>query len=105
MIRPLQIRQTQVFARWYAGLRDTRAKAHIVARLDRLSLGHIGDAKSVGSGVSELRIHYGPGYRLYFTRVGEQLVLLVCGGDKTSQRADIAQAHKLVAAWEPDDDA
>ena len=68
---PIEVRQTREFARWFAGLRDARARATIVSRTDRLALGLVGDAKSVGGGVSELRIHYGPGYRLYFTRQGE----------------------------------
>ncbi len=100
---PVRIVQTRDYARWFSALRDRRAKARIATRIDRLALGHFGDARSVGGGVSELRIDYGPGYRLYWTRRGERLILLVCGGDKSSQRADIARAREIVAAWEPDD--
>ncbi len=101
---PLDVRQTREFARWFAGLRDRRARAHIVNRIDRLTLGLAGDARSVGGGVSELRIHSGPGYRLYFTRRGERIVLLLCGGDKSSQRADIARAQEIVATETDDAD-
>ena len=99
---PFDVRQTREFARWFAGLRDARARARIVNRIDRLMLGLIGDAKAVGGGVSELRIHYGPGYRLYFTRQGDRIILLLCGGDKSTQRADIARAQEI-AATETDD--
>lgn len=99
----LQVEQTREFAGWFAALRDRRAKALILTRIDRLALGHFGDAKSVGGGISELRVHSGPGYRLYFTRHGERLVLLLCGGDKSSQRADIARARQIAGAWESDD--
>lgn len=71
----------------------------IMQRIDRLKLGNPGDIRSVGDGISELRIHYGPGYRVYFTRRGEIVVLLLCGGDKSSQRADIAIAKKLARDW------
>ena len=101
---PLDVRQTREFARWFAGLRDRRARAPIVNRIDRLALGLAGDARSVGGGVSELRIHYGPGYRLYFTRRGDRIVLLLCGGDKSSQRADIARAQEIVATETDDAD-
>ena len=76
-------------------LKDLRAVAHIEVRLRRLSLGHLGDAKSLGDGVSEMRIDYGPGYRLYFTRRGERIVILLCGGDKKRQSDDIARAKQL----------
>ena len=97
---PIEVQQTRDFAAWFAALRDRRAKGQIAARIRRLSLGNFGDAKAVGGGVSELRLHVGPGYRLYFARRGEHLVLLVCGGDKSSQRADIARARDIVAALE-----
>jgi putative addiction module killer protein len=98
-----RVEQTPEFGAWFAALRDTGAKARIVTRIDRLSIGHFGDTKSVGGGVSELRVHHGPGYRLYFARRGERLILLACGGDKSTQRADIARAREIVAQWEPED--
>jgi len=97
-----EIRQTVVFGEWLDGLKDIRAIARIEVRLRRLSLGHLGDAKSLGDGVSELRIDYGPGYRLYFTRRGERIVILLCGGDKKRQGDDIARAKQM--AKEADDD-
>ena len=101
----LEIRQTVRFSRWLGGLRDARARARILVRIDRLALGNPGDVKPVGEGVSELRISYGPGYRVYFTRRGETLLLLLCGGDKSSQRRDIAEALALArqAAKEDED--
>lgn len=97
-----EIRQTVVFEGWFDGLKDLRAIARIEVRLRRLSLGHLGDVKSLGDGVSELRIDYGPGYRLYFTRRGERIVILLCGGDKKRQGDDIARAKQM--AKEADDD-
>jgi putative addiction module killer protein len=93
------IRETEAYARWFAGLRDQRAKARIDARIRRLSLGHMGDVKPVGGRISELRIDYGPGYRVYFTRRGAEIVLLLTGGDKSRQRADIARAQQLADDW------
>lgn len=90
-----EVRQTEIFARWLAGLRDSRAQARINARIRRLSVGNPGDAKPVGGGVSEMRIDYGPRYRVYFIRRGEALVILVAGGDKRTQDQDIAMAIKL----------
>jgi len=97
---PIEVLQTETYTRWFAGLRDTRAKARILDRVRRLSLGNFGDAKSVGQGVSELRIGYGPGYRIYFARRGAALVLLLAGGDKSRQWVDIAKARELAAQWE-----
>lgn len=91
----MEIRQTQVYSRWFRKLRDRRAKARIDIRIRRLSLGNPGDAKSVGQGVSELRIDYGPGYRVYFTRRGEAVVILLAGGDKGTQSRDIRKALEL----------
>ena len=91
----IQVRQTETFRIWLADLRDRRAVARIAARIDRLKLGNPGDVKSVGDGVSELRIDYGPGYRLYFKRVGHEIVLLLCGGDKSTQDRDIERAKAL----------
>ncbi len=90
-----EVRQTENFMRWLAGLRDGRARARVNARIRRLSIGNPGDAKPVGSGVSEMRIDYGPGYRVYFIRRGEALVILLAGGDKQTQDQDIAMAIKL----------
>lgn len=93
------IRQTEAYAGWFAGLRDHRAKDRIDARIRRLSLGNAGDTKPVGGGISELRIDYGPGYRVYFTQRGAQIILLLTGGDKSRQRADIVRAQQLAADW------
>jgi putative addiction module killer protein len=94
---PVEIRQTRQFVAWFDELRDLRARARIQARIDRLSLGNPGDVKPVGSGVSELRIDYGPGYRVYFVKRGSQLIVLLAGGDKDSQARDIAQAITLAS--------
>lgn len=93
----MEVKQTATFATWFAGIRDSRAQSKIAGRIARLELGLLGDYKTVGDGVSELRIDYGPGYRLYYTRRGETLILLLAGGDKSSQRRDIALAKKLAA--------
>ena len=90
------IRST-TFDRWLSGLRDGRAVARVAARLDRLASGNPGDAQPVGDGVSELRINYGPGYRVYFIQRGPVLIILLCGGDKSSQDRDIKQAKALAA--------
>ena len=91
----LEIRQTDVYARWFRQLRDRQAKARINARIRRLSLGNPGDVRAVGEGVSELRIDYGPGYRVYFVQRGQSLALLLAGGDKSTQDQDIEQARNL----------
>ena len=91
----IEVRQTEVFAEWFARLRDRKARARITVRIRRLSLGNPGDAKPVGGGVSEMRIDHGPGYRVYFVRRRETLVILLCGGDKGSQSRDIAHALDL----------
>ena len=93
----IEIRQTERYARWFGALRDINARARIDVRIRRLSLGQTGDAKLVGGGVSELRIDYGPGYRVYFARVGSVVVVLLCGGDKRQQDKDIAVAQRLLA--------
>jgi putative addiction module killer protein len=91
----IEVRQTKTYARWIAGLADDRARARIEVRIYRLSLGNAGDVKPVGEGVSELRIDYGPGYRVYLTRRAKTLVILLCGGDKRTQSKDIATAKAL----------
>ena len=96
----LELKQTDTFRKWWRKLRDTKARALVAARLDRLAYGLEGDYKSVGDGVSELRIHYGPGYRIYYQRHGEQIVILLCGGDKGSQNRDIEMAKRLAKAWQ-----
>ena len=88
----LTIRQTGAFSAWLTGLRDVQAKARINARIRRLSLGNPGQFRTLRGGVSELKIDYGPGYRVYYTRRGQELVILLCGGDKRTQDQDIAQA-------------
>jgi putative addiction module killer protein len=91
----IEVRETDVFGAWFAGLRDREARARIAVRIRRLSLGNPGDVKPVGSGVSEMRIDYGPGYRVYFVRRGNTVVVLLCGGDKGSQDRDITRALGL----------
>lgn len=97
---PITILETPAYARWFAALRDPQAKARVLTRLRRLSLGNFGDSKALGSGLNEMRIDYGPGYRIYFARRGDTLVLLLTGGDKSRQRADIEQARALAALWD-----
>ena len=91
----LEIRETPAYAAWFSALRDRTAKARIDIRIRRLSLGNPGDVRPIGESVSELRIHYGPGYRIYFTKQGETVVILLAGGDKSSQEQDISHAKDL----------
>ena len=91
----VEIRKTALFAKWLDGLRDIRARARVQARIERLAAGHAGDVKPVGEGVAELRIDYGPGYRVYFKKQGRDLVILLAGGDKHTQAADIRAALRL----------
>ena len=91
----IEIQRTRVYERWFRRLRDRQARRRINDRIQRLSSGNFGDMRSVGEGVSELRIHHGPGYRVYFTRRGESIVVLLAGGDKDSQRRDIGTAQEL----------
>jgi putative addiction module killer protein len=91
----MEIRQTDQYARWFDKLRDRQARARILVRVRRLSLGNAGDVSPVGEGVSELRIDYGPGYRVYFKRSGDQWIVLLAGGDKRTQRRDIERAKEL----------
>ena len=96
----IEVRQTEAFRAWLETLRDRRAAAKIAARLARLELGNFGDAEPVGEGVSELRIHYGPGYRAYFVQRGDVLVIMLCGGDKSSQDRDIRRAKAMARELE-----
>ena len=96
----MEIRKTEIFVEWLDNLRDSRARTRIIARLDRLEMGNFGDVRPVGGGVNELRIHYGPGYRVYFVRRGPAVVVLLCGGDKKTQHADIAKAKMLAGMLE-----
>jgi putative addiction module killer protein len=89
------IRQTETFATWVRDLRDRQARARIMVRIDRLALGNPGDVRPVGAGVSELRVDWGPGYRVYFVRRGEALIVLLAGGDKRTQARDIETAQML----------
>ncbi len=95
----MEIKQTETFRVWESKLKDRRARTIIAARLLRLAEGLVGDVAPVGEGVSELRIHYGPGYRIYFQQRGNMLIVLLCGGDKSSQARDIAAAKKLAQEW------
>ncbi len=91
----IQIQQTETYAKWFAGLRDRVARARIDLRIRRLSLGNAGDTKPVGEGVSELRVDHGPGYRIYFIQRGEVVIVLLAGGDKSTQDKDIRNAKAL----------
>ncbi|MGO8908130.1 MAG: type II toxin-antitoxin system RelE/ParE family toxin [Bradyrhizobium sp.] len=95
-----RVARTEEFSGWLKNLRDVRARAKILSRIDRLELGNPGDIAPVGGGLSELRIHYGPGYRIYIVQRGAEFVVLLCGGDKSSQDADIALAKKLAKQLE-----
>ena len=90
-----EVRRTAAFIDWLTGLRDVQARVRIAKRVDRIAQGNLGDAKSVGNGVSELRFPFGPGYRVYFTMRGDVVVILLCGGDKGSQERDIARATAM----------
>jgi putative addiction module killer protein len=96
----VDVRQTTIFREWLDALVDQRAAIRIAQRIVRLQAGLVGDVKPVGGGISELRIDYGPGYRVYFVRRGQVLIILLCGGDKRSQRRDIARAKILAAELE-----
>lgn len=91
----LEIRRTQIFVQWLDELVDVRARARVLVRIRRLAEGNAGDVKPVGEGVSEMRIDYGPGYRVYFTKQGREIIVLLVGGDKRTQSADIKAALRL----------
>ncbi|SRR5579883_229191 len=96
----MDVRQTETFRGWVLSLRDERAKARILARIQRAALGNLGDVKPVGSGASELRIDYGPGYRVYLIQRRRALIVLLCGGDKSTQDRDIKRAIQMAAELE-----
>ena len=96
----LEIKQTDTYRKWERKLRDQRGKALIEARIFRLANGLAGDVKPVGQGVCELRIHHGPGYRVYFKQRGNEVIILLCGGDKDTQQSDINTALQLASEWE-----
>ncbi|HEY1426302.1 MAG TPA: type II toxin-antitoxin system RelE/ParE family toxin [Caulobacteraceae bacterium] len=98
-----EVRQTTLFSEWLRDLRDKRAQAVIARRIARVGQGNFGDAKTVGDRVSELRIDFGPGYRAYYTRKGRELIVLLCGGDKSSQPADIERAKEMAAEFHDGD--
>ena len=96
----IEIRETETFSVWLRGLRDAQAKARIAARVRRLAFGNPGDVRPVGEGISELRIPHGPGYRVYYVRRGAVLIVLLCGGDKSTQNRDIETAKRLAKETE-----
>ena len=96
----MEIRKTDIFVDWLDNLRDSRAKARIITRLDWMEMGNFGDVRPVGGGVNELSIHYGSGYRVYFVQRGLVVVILLCGGNKKTQHADIAKAKMLAGMLE-----
>ena len=95
----VEVIQTNVFQAWLGSLRDRLAAARVQARIDRMAGGNPGDVKPVGDGVSEMRIDHGPGYRVYFIRRGAFLIVLLCGGDKSSQARDVAEAKRIAGQW------
>jgi len=99
-----EVRKSIQFDRWLSGLKDQVAVTRVLVRIDRLARGNPGDAKSVGQGVSELRIDHGPGIRVYYLIDGDTVILLLCGGDKSTQRRDIKRAHQLASEWRESSD-
>lgn len=95
----VEVIQTDAFKGWLEGLKDRRAAVRVMVRIDRLAAGNPGDVKPVGEGVSELRITYGPGYRVYFMQQGDVLIVLLTGGDKSTQDRDISKAKALAHEW------
>ena len=95
----VELQQTETFRKWWMKLRDQPARVLVAARLDRLAYGLAGDVQPVGNGISELRIHHGPGYRVYYQQRGTTILVLLCGGDKGSQAEDIKTAKRLAAEW------
>jgi len=95
----IEFKQTDTFRKWRIRLKDERIRALIASRLDRLAFGNAGDVRPVGQGISELRIDYGPGYRIYFMKRGNTIIILLCGGDKGTQTKDIQTAKRLASEW------
>ena len=96
----IRIRRSNAFIRWHRKLPDRRAAARINARIDRLAEGNPGDVKPAGEGVSEMRIDYGPGYRVYYKDTGREIIILLCGGDKRTQDSDMAKARRMARLYE-----
>lgn len=95
----VEIKQTETFRKWRMQIKDSRLRGLIASRLDRLGFGHAGDVEPVGQGISELRIHYGPGVRIYFLKRGSTIIVLLCGGDKSTQAKDIKLAKRMATEW------
>lgn len=100
----VEVLTTDDFDRWLRKLKDRQARLRILERIDRLTHGNPGDVKPVGQGISELRLTYGPGYRIYYLHEGDRLVLLLCGGDKSTPAADIERAHHFADEWRSEED-
>jgi putative addiction module killer protein len=100
----MKIRKTNVYKKWIKKLKDNRARYQILIHIERLSQGNPGDSKPVGEGLSEMRIDYGPGYRVYYKDTGKEIIILLCGGDKSTQQADIAKAKQIAALPMEEDD-
>jgi putative addiction module killer protein len=96
----IKSRETEAYTNWLMSIRDSRAKSKIIVRVKRLIAGNPGDVKPAGEGVSEMRIDYGPGYRVYYKDMGKEIILLLCGGDKSTQQSDIKTAKRLVKEYE-----
>jgi len=99
-----EVVSTDIFDKWLRMLKDRQGKLRILERIDRLAHGNPGDVKPVGRGVSELRLTYGPGYRVYYLQDGDRLILLLCGGDKSTQSRDVEKAHQLADEWRSEED-
>ncbi|MGI9084872.1 MAG: type II toxin-antitoxin system RelE/ParE family toxin [Aeromicrobium sp.] len=99
----MNVVRSSTFDRWLSGLKDVRAVARIAIRIERLEAGNPGDVRPVGGGISELRITYGPGYRVYYMQRGSTVIVLLCGGDKSSQQRDVKAAHRIAEEWNSDD--
>ena len=95
----MRIRKSAVYKKWFQALRDYKARARIIIRLKRLAEGNLGDVKPVGDGIMEMRIFYGPGYRIYYKQMGRELIVLLCGGDKSTQEKDIMKAKEIAAIY------